>query len=167
MKRNKNGFTLLEMLVVVLIIGILAGIALPQYRESVEKSIIQEAAINLRAIANANERFYMINGRYAQYNEIDKLDIEIPGEIKGHSQTGVVGNRIATKHFLYSPNFGGPDWAKAVSVRIKNLDNEEGKYAYELYISKSTNKFTCSSSGYNANDVQRKLCTKIYNTGEI
>ena len=47
---NKQGFTLIEILVVVLIIGILSAIALPQYESAVEKSRMSEALINLKAI---------------------------------------------------------------------------------------------------------------------
>ena len=99
-KNHKRGFTLLELLVVVLIIGMLAAIAVPKYQESVEKAIMQEAIINLKAIADANERFYMINGRYADCSEMSLLDIEIPGEIKKWSQTSLSGKRIMTKYFI-------------------------------------------------------------------
>ena len=78
-KLNKyplGGFTLIELLVVVLIIGILAAIALPQYQHVVDKTRYAALMDITKAIADANERFYLVHDRYS--TNFAELDVDIP-----------------------------------------------------------------------------------------
>ena len=74
--RGSRGFTLIELLVVVLIIGVLAAIALPQYQKAVLKSRYSGLMPITAAVANAQEIYYMDNGRYS--TDITQLDIKAP-----------------------------------------------------------------------------------------
>ena len=79
--KNYKGFTLIEMLVVVLIIGILAGIALPQYTNAVRKARVAEAKIALRALVDATDRWWLAHpGDGEGFGSLENLDIEVPTE---------------------------------------------------------------------------------------
>ncbi len=69
----KKGFTLIEILVVVLIIGVLSSIALPQYLKAVEKSKYTEVEEILQTIYTAQHRYVLENNTYAE--TFDDLDI--------------------------------------------------------------------------------------------
>ncbi len=63
-KQASKGFTLIELMIVVVIVGILASIALPAYQDSVRKSKRATAQGDLMSFANAMERYFTTNGVY-------------------------------------------------------------------------------------------------------
>ncbi len=80
-KTRLSGFTLIEMLVVVLIIGILAAVALPQYKKSVEKTKLSEALMNIAVIESAMQRYILAQG-YPSNGRVyfkDIADIDLSG----------------------------------------------------------------------------------------
>lgn len=64
-RRRSNGFTLIEMLVVIVMLAILLSLALPSYRGTILKSHRSEARQALTAILNAQEAFRTYCGTYA------------------------------------------------------------------------------------------------------
>lgn len=60
LRRKRDGFTLTELLAVVIILGILAAIAIPTYTRTVEKVKGEKAVTNLRLI-RTGERMYRLD----------------------------------------------------------------------------------------------------------
>ncbi len=64
MTRTQNGFTLIELMIVVAIIGILAAIAIPNYDSYVKKSRRTDATVMISKIQQAQEKFRANNVAY-------------------------------------------------------------------------------------------------------
>ena len=82
---NKRAFTLMELLVVVLIIGILAAVAMPQYEKAVRKARFSEVDTIFNAITRGIDLYLLENGYpssssvgFDGTNKTASLDIEIP-----------------------------------------------------------------------------------------
>jgi len=60
----RGGFTLLELLVVVVVIGILAAIAIPKYSNTREKAYVAAMKTDLRNLATAEEAFFYDSAKY-------------------------------------------------------------------------------------------------------
>ncbi len=71
---KRSGFTLVELAVVVVIIGVLAAFAVPRFLASVERSKAAEAFNYLSSIQAAQERYHARQGTYAA--AVADLDIK-------------------------------------------------------------------------------------------
>jgi len=65
LKRNEDGFSLIELLIVVAIIGIIATIAVPQLLDAIDRARQRRTMADMRNIATANGTYRVDEGVYA------------------------------------------------------------------------------------------------------
>ena len=89
-RRRQAGYTVMDVMVVVVIIGVLASIGLNQYNKYIARSRRPETVIAFRAIASAQREFLLTHGKFAgTFSELG-FNIErgakiSPTEIQGFS----------------------------------------------------------------------------------
>lgn len=74
----RRGFTLIEMIIVIIIIGIIATLGLTQYAEVVERARAAEAMMILGGIRTLQEAYKLEHGTYA--SDIGDLPVTVPIE---------------------------------------------------------------------------------------
>ena len=113
MYRKMRGVTLLELMIVVVIIGIMAAIAYPNYRQYAARAKRTEARAALLKIAANQERFYLQNNTYTP----DMMQLGFP-----------VGTAFITNTNSYSISVTAADANNFTAVATyQNADDEANK----------------------------------------
>jgi len=91
MKTVQKGFTLIELMIVVAIIGILAAIAIPAYQDYTQRAQVSEAFTLISGAKSALAEFAQTNGAYPTTAQLTS-DLNLGGTIAGKYSSYVVGN---------------------------------------------------------------------------
>jgi len=122
----RKGFTLLEVLIVVIIIGILAAIALPQYSATIEKSKSAEAVTNVGSIRAALDRYWYQNGSIT--TSLDGLDIDNPNNVTNKLYTySITDDGTSATTRVYTVTATRTSGTNTYTVTWKQTDNNTGK----------------------------------------
>ncbi len=89
-----SGFTLVEIIIVVVILGIFAGFGLISLKTAIERNISMEGVNILTSLLGAHQRYQLENSAYT--NNLNNLDITIPTSQNFNAPTIATTDPMAT-----------------------------------------------------------------------
>jgi prepilin-type N-terminal cleavage/methylation domain-containing protein len=136
---TNKGFTLIEVLIVVIIIGILAAIALPQYVSTIEKARSGEAVTNIGSIRQSIDRYW--------YQNNDLTGATLPAD--GSTGTLDIDNPNAITNKLYSyalSGLSGPGAERAYTITASRTVGAVSYWVKWTQTNNATGKLTRSAN---------------------
>jgi prepilin-type N-terminal cleavage/methylation domain-containing protein len=134
MKKNtQSGFSLIELLLVVTIIGVIAAIGVPSLQKGIRAADNGAAFATLRGMTSTQLSFYTQNNRYARLGELN------PTQPGGFGTMSCGGNCIVRGKFIYetSPVVPTDDELKNEYIIIAKEAVESGGVRYSFRVNQN------------------------------
>lgn len=132
-RKNRSGFTLVEIMAVVIIIGLLAAVAAQNFLGQTEKAKVKTTQATLKVLHEQIMMFKLDTGRFPTEEEGLKALVEQPSDVEnwdpsGYLQTTKVPKDAWNHEFAYQLS---PESGKPFVVLSYGADGQEGGEGYD------------------------------------
>jgi type IV pilus assembly protein PilA len=137
--RNRKGFTLIELMIVVAILGILAAVAIPAFLKYIKRSKTSEATMNLRKLFDSSVSYF--STEFVNANG-GRVTARFPVSAASNPGPGDIGNTRTTTDF--NVETGSLTWS---ALNFGMSDPHYYTYQYDSTGTTATAAFTASAFG--------------------
>ena len=138
MDMERNGFTLIELVIVIAVVSILALAALPSYQSSVRKSYRSDAMTALMDLAVREERFFVNNKTYTATLSDVSASATTPGGHYAITVAALSGKTITDSFVLTATAVSSDDQFNDILCRSWTLDSTGRKGAKDADANSTT-----------------------------
>lgn len=125
--KKQYGFTLIELMIVVAIIGVLSAIAYPSYQSYMKKSGRADAKVGLLKLSDKQERFYLQNNTYTTAFTAAGLNTSTTSE-EGYYTFTITSDDLVSGFTLIATAVANKSQANDTGCTVMKLSSTSAKW---------------------------------------